>query len=129
MGWLDAVDRFVARVIFDSRVQPMAVRSPAAEVAERINLTCEIPAGEIDLQAERTVDARGQNCWQLIGQLGGSVSGEIEVALVKAGTTVPVAQAFADEHGGFALEAPPGAYDLCFNMLAGVVIIQNLKLS
>lgn len=124
LGWLDAVDRFIARLIFDSRVTPMAVRSSALE--QRINLTFELAEGELDLQAETVGDVETPR-WRLMGQV--SNAGLLrEVALAKAGSTALIAHACADEHGAFEIEAPAGRYDLHLRFDDGQSVAGELAL-
>ena len=50
-SWIAAFDRLVAKLVYDSRLQPMAVRY--ADTGDRIDLTYATDDAEIDLQAAR----------------------------------------------------------------------------
>ena len=131
LGWLEAVDRFIATLVFDSRVQPLALRYSQAE--DRINLTFEADEVELDLQAERIPHSEGAERWQMIGQLSSaeamSFPAAASIALTKAGTKTIVAQASADGRGGFSFETVPGKYDLFVQTSRGVMIASNIDIA
>jgi hypothetical protein len=132
--WLEGAQQFVARLVYDSRVQPAAVRFAGED--DRINLTFETDTGEVDLQAERlhSEDA-GEQRWRIVGQISESASGSREVALARAGSRDAVKVVAADEHGVFNFETGPGAYDLLINRgmeapaAERVVVLRSLELS
>ena len=108
--WIENAQRFIARLVYDSRLQPAAVRFGGED--DRINLTFETESGEIDLQAERLPEEEKGQRWRLMGQISGATGSALEIALAQRGSSVPVMLAATDEHGGFALETDPGDYDL-----------------
>jgi hypothetical protein len=129
---LDAIDRIVARVLFDSRIQPLAVRS--AGVAERISLTFETDDSEIDVQADRIPDPTSNpnslGRWRIIGQLSGSLStGRRAIALIMAGSEQAVAQVSADEHGVFTIDVHSGKFELRIDAGHGVVVLPHIELA
>lgn len=131
-SWLDAIDRLVAKIIFDSRVQPMAVRS-ATQVADRVNLTFATDDAEVDLQAECvfTTEAGppGAKRWQVMGQISG-LTAEVQAtaaALTFPGTNQPVVEASVDPHGAFSFDVSSGEFDLLIRTEAGVVLLPAIK--
>ena len=131
IGWLEAVDRFIAKLVFDSRVQPVALRYSHAD--DRINLTFAADDAELDLQAERVAQAEGAERWRLIGQVSSADENQVRqgspVALTQAGTTRVVAETSADERGGFTFEAAPGKYDLFVQTSHGVLVASNIEIT
>jgi hypothetical protein len=129
MGWLDAVEQFIGKLVFDSRVQPAGLRY--TDAGQRMNLTYESKGAEIDLQAERTQQPNGRDRWQVIGQVSSipveAVAGR-PVALTLAGTKTLVADTKADDRGGFLLQTDRGRYDLYVELPDGVVVMSDLDL-
>ena len=130
-SWLEAVDRLVARLIYDSRLQPMAVRY--ADTGDRIDLTYATDDAEIDLQAAR-IAGDDDTRWQLMGQVTPSAGGALNfaIALASAGTTDPVFETKSDQHGTFALDVISGTYDVYIRRGdvadEGVVVIPSVRL-
>ena len=56
-GWLDRVQGLIARLVYDSRVQPAAVRFTG--VRDQILLTYDTDLGEIEIEARRSIDHAG----------------------------------------------------------------------
>lgn len=130
-SWLAAIDRIIARCVFDSRVEALAVRSTAAE--QLVNVSYESSHADIDLQAERIETGSGSNDahWQFLGQInsrGANVSG-VRIALTESGAIVPLAECIADEFGSFQLHIAPGRYDLHVQLASGVVVLPNLDMT
>jgi hypothetical protein len=110
-AWLENAQRFIARLVYDSRVQPAAVRF--AGQADRINLSFETETGEIDVQAERLPEEeRDGPWWRVVGQISDATAGRSEIALARRGSNDALLGAATDEHGGVSLETLPGEYDL-----------------
>lgn len=107
-GWIASVDRFVARLVYDSRLQPASVRF--ADNNDRITLTFETDDGEVDLQASRIDSDRPS--WRIMGQIAGAQPARREVAIVLRGSNSPTAIMTSSEHGEFAFDIAPGSYDL-----------------
>lgn len=123
-GWIGAVDRFVARLVYDSRVQPAAVRF--ADNDDRITLTFATDDGEIDVQASR---AEGEIAmWRLMGQIADAQPGLRDVALVRHGESVAATSATSDAHGEFAFDIPPGEYDLLVRAGDGAIVLSPIAL-
>ena len=129
-GWLDRVDALIARLVFDSRVQPMAVRTTGLE--DRLQLAFETDDLEVDLQAERIEPAPGQprqDAWRLVGQiLTEGEPGARPVAAVAAGTSEVIAETETDERLAFELTLAPGRYDLCFGQPGKTVVLPGIEL-
>ena len=131
-SWLDAVDRFVARLIFDSRLQPLAVRS--VDAADLVNMTFATDEAEIDVQVERHVDAMGQELWQLMGQVsfleGSADDAAIAVAATRHGERIPLADGVVDRPNTFTcnLGGLAGAYDLYIRTSRGTIVLPKLRI-
>ena len=123
-SWTSAVDRLIARVIYNSRLQPETVRH--ADADDRILLTLELDDGEVDLQALRIA---GSGRWRIIGQIAGSNCAARDVALIGHGSAQPAGNAISDDRGAFALEAPAGEYELLIRRGEGAVVLAPLSLS
>ncbi len=108
VGWIASIDRFIARLVYDSRLQPASVRF--ADNNDRITLTFETDDGEVDLQATRSGSDRPS--WQVRGQIAGSQPARREVAMVARDGHSPAAYMTTNEHGEFAFDIAPGSYDL-----------------
>ncbi len=129
LEWLEGVARTVARRIFDSRLQPVAVRY--ADTGRRIQLAYETDDLEVDLEAERLAAAAGaaEARWRLMGQINPAPeSPDIAVAVVVSGTASPVAQTRTDDRAWFSLEVPAGAYDVCLGLPQGPLLLPKLEL-
>ena len=129
LGWIEAVEQFIAKLVFDSRVQPVALRY--TDAGQRVNLTFEGQGAEIDLQAERMQRSDGAERWQIMGQICSipveAVAGR-PIALIEAGTHRAVAEAVADDRGGFSLQATSGRFDLYIELPDGVLALPGLEL-
>jgi hypothetical protein len=129
-SWLEAVDRIVARLVFDSRVQPLAVRF--VDAGSRFNLSYRAGEGEIDLQAERQAEteAAPQERWTVMGQVSGvkDVAG-LSVILTTEGRQEVVAETVTNPHGEFTLQAMAGSFDVHIAMPEGVAVLSNVQLA
>lgn len=130
LDWLDRVAATVARLIFDSRLQPVGVRY--AGTGRRIQLTFETDDLEVDLQAEPVSPADRDDSrprWRLMGQINPAAdSQDIAVAAVRHRAAGAMAQTRTDDRGWFVLEVPPGRYDLCLELPDGPVVLPDLEL-
>jgi anti-sigma factor RsiW len=131
VSWLDRLQSVVASLVYDSRVQPAAVRYGTA--GNRLQLTYETKEATIDLQAERQTSAGAQEQpprWRLIGQVSSDAEpGEaVQVALLPAGTTAPIAIVEADERFVFILDAEPGVYDLRVRLREVGVVLPDVDI-
>jgi hypothetical protein len=130
LSWLDAIDRFIATLVFDSRVQPVALRYSGTD--DRINLTFAADQAELDLQAERIAQAEGADRWRIMGQVT-SLQGDrgdlsVPVAITRAGSKAVVAETVADARGGFTFETTPGRYDILIQTPQGVMVASNIDI-
>lgn len=124
-SWISAIDRVVARLVYDSRLQPAAVRH--ADTQDRLILTFETDDGEVDLQAERLPQAAG---WRILGQVTESGSAALrEIALMSHGADSLTATAVSDERGMFSLEAPTGEYELLIRRGERAIVLAPLSLN
>lgn len=132
-SWIESVDRFIATVIYDSRVQPAAVRFADPTAGDRINLTFETEGGEVDVQAERLGErhevGREARRWRIMGQISSdSPGGRRELALVHRDASAAPLHAVADEHGTFIIDASAGAYELLLRDGNRVFVLTPIEL-
>jgi hypothetical protein len=121
-GWLEAIDRLVARIVFDSRVQPAAVRFAGGPGNQQVTLSYECEGAEFDVQAQRieALDQKGGASARLriMGHVSGLAEGGPEitglaVAACRCGEQREiVVEAQADAHGTFSMELPADEYEL-----------------
>jgi anti-sigma factor RsiW len=134
-GWWVALERVVAALCFDSRVQPVAVRY--ADAGARIQLAFESDRAEIDLQAERLAAepgagaiapaASGAARWRLTGQIAGERLGSCRVVLLDADGAA-VDETMTDERGMFIFDVESGRYELGFAVDGGLLVAPALEL-
>jgi hypothetical protein len=121
-SWLDRVDAVIARLLFDSRLQPLAVRR-AGMAGTWVQLAYRAGDIEVELQARRMAGGDGEGDeprWQVMGQVSaeaGPGPGAVDVAVVPAGearseSRSPLAQSVSDEHSLFTIEVPSGRFDV-----------------
>ncbi|NNF42165.1 MAG: hypothetical protein HKN62_03790 [Phycisphaerales bacterium] len=131
VAWVASLQRTIAELIYDSRVQLAAVRSAATE--RRFELTYEQNDCSVDLQAERlttTEPESGDPRWRLQGQIGGpNRPDELEVVVTRAGSETPIVATAADEGAYFCVELAPGRYDLHLKLADGVLVLPDLDVS
>ncbi|MHC5002241.1 MAG: anti-sigma factor [Planctomycetota bacterium] len=125
--WWETLDRIVASLVFDSRVQPAAVRY--ADAGDRIQLSYEAAGADVELQAERTDDTGPSRRWRLTGQVAADRSATCRVVLLDSERGGPVVEATTDERGMFVLEIEGGRYDLAVGVGDELVVIPALDLS
>jgi len=126
-GWRDLIDRFVATLVFDSRVTPLAVRSASAE--DHRQWTFESKGMEIDLQAQRTVARDQAEGWSITGQVSdASDHSPMPIALFATGADEPLIESHTDAHGMFQFAAPPGRYHVLLMTSQGVVEVPSLDM-
>lgn len=110
---LDRFDGFLARLVHDDRLTPMAVRG---DVAAAIHMAWEAGELDIDLVAEPTeldpLTGRASR-WILRGEVMADIDvGGLEAALVDHRTGIAVETAALDPRGYFVLEAESGSWGL-----------------
>ena len=127
-SWIDRVGAAMAELIFDSRLQPLAVR--AAGTAERIHLAFQADAAQVDLQATPRSDAPGTSSrrWQVMGQVNGDDAIGITVAVTAAGGTEPIARTETDARAAFELAVPSGAFDLHLRFANRTVVLPDIRI-
>ncbi len=129
--WLDHLQQLIADLVFDSRAQPALAgyRGPATT----FQLSFECDAANIDLEAEPIVGVGATPSepaqWRIMGQVDWQgASSPAQIAMVDPGTENRVAEAIADEHGMFNLEAPAGRYDVLVQVDDKVVVLRNIEI-
>lgn len=124
-SWPERIEAVIASLVFDSRLQPMAVRH--AERTGGFQLGFEVEDAEIDLRAER-LGAAG-NRWRVIGQVSrdGDRPEALEISALPSGTTRPCLVEWADEHAMFTLELDAGSYDLRLSAPGSVIVLPGIR--
>lgn len=128
-GWLARLEAVVASLVFDSRLQALAVRSGG--MCSRFMLSFEADGAEIDLQAERIVPAAGEDVprWRVIGQVSGDEDpGIIDVAAVAAEGDDVCATARSDERSIFTLDVEAGTYDIRLRSRRGTLVLPGVAI-
>ncbi len=136
-AWWQVVERIVAELVFDSRLQPALAGFRGHE--RGFQLSFESAPVSIDLQAE-PIDHPGifdaddldedSLTWSVMGQIESSLlEPGCAVALVCPGAVVATAQSRADRHGIFSMEAPAGRYDLHIRHAEGNLVLPNIDMA
>jgi len=126
--WLDAVDRFVATLIYDSRAQPATAGYRGTAEAVRLSFESEDFAADVDLEITPQPDG-GEEQHQVRGQVSAERAvASAEVRLLAAGTTQSVDHAVADENGMFMLQAPEGTYDLAIRLGDEALVLPGIAI-
>jgi anti-sigma factor RsiW len=130
-GWLERLQSVIATLVYDSRLQPAAVRYDAAD--DRLQLTYETEEASIDLQAQRQEPAGTQEVskrWRLIGQVSSDSELEegLEAALLPAGGAAPIAVVEADERLIFTLDVESGLYDLRVRFADVIIVLPGIEI-
>lgn len=123
--WVDAI---VARLTFDSRLQPLAVRG--AGMGDAIQLSYEVDDLEVALRAECKEDESSKIRWELMGQVSTALNlpAEAEIVVAEAGTDRIVGRARLDDYRMFSIELPDGCFDLAVPGQNGVIVLPELLL-
>lgn len=139
VSWLDRVQQAVAKLVYDSRVEPALAGFRGDN--DGFELTFDSEAGGIELQLEP--ETTGTQ-WRIMGQVTANTppaaethethtpeipTPTIQVALVPPGTRVATVETDADEHGMFSFSATPGTYDLLVRVGGTVVIVPNVEVT
>jgi len=127
VGWLERAERFVARLVFDQRQQPMLAGFRGGGEAAQLAYECDQARVDLRLAPPRSP---GAGAWRLNGQIAlrGDARGGGSVALVPGGEAASVAEATLDERGRFRLSPAAGTYDLMIELEDGVVVVPDLRL-
>ncbi|MFK7962082.1 MAG: hypothetical protein AB8G96_16330 [Phycisphaerales bacterium] len=128
--WLDAVDRVVAQLIFDSRSETAGVRY--AGTGDRFQATWAADETEVDLQGEREGDG-----WRLMGQLAaerplppGGSRVRIEPAAAPGDAEAPIGAVELEtrDDGFFECSLPAGRWTLLIETVSVVLTIGDVDL-
>jgi anti-sigma factor RsiW len=123
---LEAVDRVVGSLIFDSRVQPALAGLRGEQ--DRHQLSFESECGEVDLELEPSLERRSDR-WRIMGQVSPRHdAGEVRVALVPAGAAAAAAETRSDSHGVFTLSAAPGRYDIIIEVAGKSLVLPGVTI-
>jgi len=127
-SWLDRLQEIVARVVYDSRLQPAAVRY--TDTGARFQLSFETDSADVDLQAERTAGGDGADeRWRLIGQLSSDPRpGVVEARAERSGGGDPVIAVQSDERSIFTLDLAPGVYDIRIALADAEIVLPNIEI-
>jgi hypothetical protein len=126
-GWVDRVHGFIARLVYDSRVQPAAVRFTG--VQDQILLTYETDLGEIEIETRRSIDHTGVERWRMMGQISGELAQtakRVELQLHPTGAIIAQSPVAAD--GVFELESPAGRFVLIVETDSGRVSVPEMTI-
>jgi hypothetical protein len=129
VDWLTRVQAFVADVIFDSRVQPAAVRDEVA--GTRVQLGFAANGVEIELQADRDTSL-GALPWRVLGQIDAEEESETtgaEVVITVSGTTDVVDTTTADDRGMFSVSLTDGRYDVHVRLAGNAIVLRDVDLN
>ena len=100
------MQQVIASLTFDSRLQPLAVRSA---VAEMIELSFEADGIEIEMQCTPASDDHDR--WDVMGQVS-SASEPKRIALYSPESGEVIVDAVVDSRGMFQMQCQPGAFAL-----------------
>ena len=125
--WLAGIDRVIASLTFDSRVQPATAGLRGTAAPSRIQLSYE--AGDIDVEVQ--IERIDGETWRLMGQIDGDDSGaERTVAITAAGSPTDILQTItADEHGMFSAEVATGNVDIHIQCGESAVTLPGIDLT
>jgi anti-sigma factor RsiW len=122
-SWLDRAGAAIARLVFDSRLQPMMVR----DADDRVQMAFESDDLEIDLQMRRRSGTG--NGWRLDAQVTGvSEFAGAAAAAVSENAPAPSAVVDMDDRGRFRMELEPGRYDVVVRGPRGALILPGIRL-
>ncbi len=132
-SWWEALDQILATLVFDSRGQSAVAGYRYRGTDGGFQLCFECEPADVELQVEPTDrfsrEAEPRPIWQVMGQIvAARRAPNLEVALVRQGSTIPVAETSADSHGIFSLEAPSGRYDLFIRHGNESVVLRDIDL-
>jgi hypothetical protein len=123
--WLDAVDRVVAALTFDSRARPALAGFRGT--AELVRLSFESDLAEIDLELNPQ-DESGLTRISVYGQITATDdAGGAPVVLTTAGSHHAIAQTVCDQGGLFEVTVERGRYDLHVRLPSGVVSAMEIE--
>jgi anti-sigma factor ChrR (cupin superfamily) len=122
IGWIDRLDALVATLVFDSRLQPAAVRYRPGD--GEFQLAFEAGEADIDLQGVR----QGNDRWTVRGQVTCDHRGSFPVVLCMAGAEGPVEQLETDHRGLFETLIDAGSYDLILELPDRAVLLRNIQI-
>ena len=128
-SWMDRLTEVVARIVYDSRLQPAAVRYQDA--GTRFQMSFETDEADVDLQAERIPRTEDEAAprWRVTGQLSADPNpGVIEAVVVTAGRDEPVQRVQSDDRAIFTVDLAPGTYDLRLALAANAIVLSGITI-
>jgi len=128
-GWPERFVTTIARLVFDSRLQPAAVRF--SDVGDQFQLGFATEDGEIDLHAQRleTNDVAASRRWRLMGQYAADEGpAHLHVALFRSGQARPVAETRADARSVFTLEIDAGDYEMHLTHPGAEIVLPGIEI-
>jgi hypothetical protein len=130
--WLRSLEETIASLVYDSRLQPAAVRY--ADASQRFQLTYEVDEVEVDLQFDRASlgpaprgDA-GEQGWRVMGQVTSESSGSRQPVAIRRTDGEIVAETEIDERDMFAAELTPGRYDVLIGQGERAIRLSDIEL-
>jgi anti-sigma factor RsiW len=131
LAWLDRAATILARLVYDSRVQPAAVRF--VDAGQVVQLAFEVNDSEIDVRAERMTaadDPQRPARWRVMGQCSGARSlAGCPVSMIQRPNGAPAAEGSADDRSVFVLEVDPGDYDIVVQHHDGSIVLPGVRLA
>lgn len=122
-SWIEQVVTAMARLVYDSRVQP-ALAGFRGE-AEGATLTYECDGATMDLH----LIAAEKDAWTVLGQVDAAASeGHERIAFVRHGTSEIVAEADADESGQFRVSLAGGEYDVFCELTSELLKLDTVRI-
>jgi hypothetical protein len=124
-SWIDGLRKVVARLVYDSRLQPALAGYRSAQQTVQLSYSAE--SVTVDLQLEQPVEGvdAGRN---LMGQISQSTPGpRLCVRLFASDSATVVQECPADDHGMFSLTVAAGRYDMAICADQWVVVIPDLQ--
>lgn len=124
--WLERLDEIVARLTYDSRLQPAL--SGYRGAGDGFQLTFESQGAEIDLEVQPNEDATSTP-WVILGNVAPSDEpGETNVALLRRSDRALLEETIADGHGDFRLHADHGSYALAIRVADRLITLPEIRM-
>lgn len=114
--WWRSLEEAIASLIYDSRLQPAAVRY--ADAGQRFQLTYEVDEVEVDLQFDRAARSSesgaktNEQRWRVMGQITGEAPTAAQPIAIQRTDGEVIAETEIDDRDMFTAELSPGRYDV-----------------
>jgi len=131
--WLRSVEETIASLIYDSRLQPAAVRY--ADTGQRFQLTYEVDEVEVDLQFDRASlgsepgGQGGNDRWRVMGQVTSESPTSAQPVAIQHADGNVVAETEIDDRDMFTAELTPGRYDVLIGHGERTIRLRDIELA